>query len=41
MGDFAAESNTDIRTKLQKLAYNEEESYRESEFYGQEGAACC
>ena len=32
MGDLAAESNTDIRTKLQQLAYHKENSCGESEF---------
>ena len=37
MGDFAAESNTDIRTKLQQLAYNKENACGESEFQGWQG----
>ena len=37
LGGLAAESNTDIRTKLQKLAYNKENSCGESEFQDWQG----
>ena len=37
LGGLAAESNTDIRTKLQKLAYNKENSCGESEFQEWQG----
>ena len=37
LGGLAAETNTDIRTKLQKLAYNKENSCGESEFQEWQG----